>query len=972
MKNLLYIALAIVLLTGGLIAAEASASSASHRQISGQMILREQINSGGGDNQGGGDNGGGGSPGRHEGLDNVTEDDHMDMGRLIDDMNHRREDRRHITGLDNNNAQSALDMFVQGRDIFRFDTFGDEAFWGDTLKLHQGVANVSPRTALAVGLKVDVNALPESLKNDLKNNRMDLDDPANTRALLKLNAVVGVKGIFTGNNLTSIGITCALCHSTVDNSLAQGIGRRLDGRANRDLNVGAVINLSPDLTPVANLLNVSEPTVRTVLNSWGPGKFDAELFMDGKAFNGNRSAATLIPPAFGLAGVNLHTWTGWGSVPHWNAFVGNLEMHGKGTFFDPRLNDSTQFPIAAANGFGDVRNDPDLITSKLPALHFYQLSLLAPRPPRNTFDHDAAERGAVIFKGKANCARCHVPPIFTEPGWNMHSPSEIGIDDFQANRAPDKHYRTSPLAGLWTHQTGGFYHDGRFATLLDVVNHYDSFFGLNLTPQEKNDTVEYLKSLPNRKVEKHEAVRDTVEYFNGDRSKDEAVDALVSYFGSGSSSPQNQVEDNVDRMDDNDHLDFDNAMDDMNNRRGKIVQISKFDRENFHNVLDSFMAGRSTFRFDTFGDEAFWGDTLKLHQGVANVSPRTALAVGLKVDAEALPAPVIRGIENGSVNLDDPATTLALLKLNAVVGVKGTFTGNNLTSIGITCALCHSTVNNSFAPGIGHRLDGWANRDLNVGAIVNLSPDLTPVASLLNVSEPTVRTVLNSWGPGKFDAELFMDGKAFNGNSSAATLIPPAFGLAGVNLHTWTGWGSVTYWNAFVANLEMHGKGTFFDPRLNNSTQFPVAAANGFGNVRNDPDLITGKLPALQLYQLAIPAPKAPNGSFDAAAALRGAGIFKGKAGCARCHVPPLFTEPGWNMHTPSEIGIDDFQANRAPDRRYRTSPIGGLWTHQNSTYHDGRFANLTAVVNHYDSFFVLNLTSQEKNDVVEYLKSIP
>jgi hypothetical protein len=233
-----------------------------------------------------------------------------------------------------------------------------------------------------------------------------------------------------------------------------------------------------------------------VLNSWGPGKFDAELFLDGKAFrpDGN-SAATLIPPVFGLAGINLHTWTGWGSVTHWNAFVANLEMHGKGTFFDPRLNDPVQFPIAAAAGFGDVRADPDLITSKLAALHFYQLAIPAPKPPNGSFEQAAAARGEVLFNGKADCARCHVPPIFTEPGWNMHTPEEIGIDDFQANRAPDRRYRTSPLKGLWTHQTGGFYHDGRFATLGDVVQHYNQFFGLGLGTQEISDLVEYLKSL---------------------------------------------------------------------------------------------------------------------------------------------------------------------------------------------------------------------------------------------------------------------------------------------------------------------------------------------------------------------------------------------------------------------------------------------------------------------------------------------
>ncbi len=396
-----------------------------------------------------------------------------------------------------------------------------------------------------------------------------------------------------------------------------------------------------------------------------------------------------------------------------------------------------------------------------------------------------------------------------------------------------------------------------------------------------------------------------------------------------------------------------------------------------------FNDGRRTFRFDTFGDEAFWGDTLHLHQAIEGerfggvgpgVSPATALAVGLKVDVDALPPDLIKKLKQGTVDLNDPATTLALLKLNAVVGVTGFFDDQgNLSSMGIQCALCHSTVDNSFASGIGHRLDGWANRDLNVGAIVGLSPNLQPVADLLGVDVATVKTVLNSWGPGKFDAELFLDGKAFRPDGkSAATLIPPAFGLAGVNLHTWTGWGSVTYWNAFVANLEMHGKGTFYDPRLNDPVQFPVAARAGFGNVRNTPDLITSKLPALQFYQLAIPAPPAPHGSFDEEAAARGAALFNSKAQCARCHVPPLFTEPGWNMHTGAEIGIDDFQANRAPDKRYRTSPLKGLWTHmKDGFFHDGRFATLRDVVDHYNNFFNLGLAEAEINDLIEYLKSL-
>jgi hypothetical protein len=414
--------------------------------------------------------------------------------------------------VDQQNKANALAIFDQGKQTFRFDTFGDEAFWGDTLKLHQGVAAVSPRTALAVGLKVDVDALPVDLVTKLKNGTLDLDDPANTLALLKLNAVLGVTGFFNSDGtMKSIGIQCAFCHSTVDDSLTGGIGHRLDGWANQDLNVGAIVNLAPDagLSAVANLLGVPLAAVRAVLLGWGPGKFDAELFIDGKAANGTGilgSSATLIPAAFGLAGVNLHTWTGWGSVTHWNAFVAVLEMHGKGTFVDARLNNPVKFPIAAnpANHFYDVRQstpDADLVTSKLAALQFYQLAIQAPAAPANAFDAARAAAGKSLFAGKAGCARCHVPPLFTEPGWNMHTAAEIGIDDFQAKRSPDEGYRTSPLKGVWIRENRpaalkrGFFHDGRFATLFDVVNHYNTFFSLGLTDTEKGDLVEYLKSL---------------------------------------------------------------------------------------------------------------------------------------------------------------------------------------------------------------------------------------------------------------------------------------------------------------------------------------------------------------------------------------------------------------------------------------------------------------------------------------------
>lgn len=299
-----------------------------------------------------------------------------------------------------------------------------------------------------------------------------------------------------GPTKIGIGIQCALCHSTVDDAFAPGIGRRLDGWPNRDLDVGAIVNLSPDLSAISTLLEVNDATVRTVLKSWGPGRFDAELFLDGKAFRPDgKTAATLLPPAFGLAGVNLHTYEGWGSVTYWNAFVANLEMHGQGTFFDPRLDDATQFPIAAKNKMGHKKDEKDLITSKLAPLHVYQLALAAPKPPAGSFDDAAAKRGDELFSGKAKCASCHTEPLYTEPGWNMHTGAEIGIDDFQANRSPDKRYRTTPLKGVFAHSKGGFYHDGRFPTLAAVVDHYDVHFSLGLTASEKNDLVEYLKSL---------------------------------------------------------------------------------------------------------------------------------------------------------------------------------------------------------------------------------------------------------------------------------------------------------------------------------------------------------------------------------------------------------------------------------------------------------------------------------------------
>jgi hypothetical protein len=397
-------------------------------------------------------------------------------------------------------------MLDEGREIFRYDTFGSENFWGGQLRLHEALlgekhggagAGLSPRQALQAGLKVDVGKLPRILVEVLQEGAVSLDNPETTLELLRANAVVGVKGIFDGQRMTSVGITCALCHSTVDNSFAKGIGSRLDGWPNRDLNVGAVVAMAPALGVLAEFLGTDEATVRKVLQSWGPGKYDAQLTHDGKGLRPDgKSAATVLPAAFGLAGVNLHTYTGWGSVTYWNAYVANTQMHGSGVFFDPRLKDPGQYPVAARSGAWNQRGKPDVVTPKLAALHYYQLSIPAPEPPSDSFDAAAAKRGQAIFEGKAGCATCHVPPLFTEPGWSMHSAEEIGIDDFQASRSPDKKfYRTTPLRGLFVRQQGGFYHDGRFATLEAVVDHYQSVQKLNLTPDEKADLVQYLKSL---------------------------------------------------------------------------------------------------------------------------------------------------------------------------------------------------------------------------------------------------------------------------------------------------------------------------------------------------------------------------------------------------------------------------------------------------------------------------------------------
>jgi len=321
--------------------------------------------------------------------------------------------------------------------------------------------------------------------------------------------------------------------------------------------------------------------------------------------------------------------------------------------------------------------------------------------------------------------------------------------------------------------------------------------------------------------------------------------------------------------------------------------------------------GRDIFRFETFGDQAFWGDKLKLHQAIigtqaggvgAGISPKTALSLGLKVDVQALSRSLQRDITNGRVNLDDPATTVALLKLNAVIGLTGYYNASGqLSSLGIQCALCHSIVDDSFAPGIGRRLDGWPNRDLDVGAIVAAAPDLSAISGPLNVTDDALRAVLRGWGRGKFDALVNLDGKVARPDGGpSAVLIPPLFGLEGVGLMTWNGWGGIGVWVPLVIVLEMHGQGTFSDRRLRDASQFPIAAANGLDRATASPDLVTANLSPLFAYVESLQPPAAPRGSYDVNASKRGQALFTGKAGCSGCHVPPLYTLPGWNLVPPT------------------------------------------------------------------------
>lgn len=369
----------------------------------------------------------------------------------------------------------------EGQAIFRFDTFGDEQLWTDVLRMHEVIPSVDPATALAVGLKMDVEALPSAVIEALRAGQVDLTDPSVTVELLRLNAVVGVRGsVNEAGQLTKVGVTCALCHSSVDNSFAQGIGKRLDGWANTDLNVGAIVALSPAL----------DEATKAEFRSWGPGKYDPRHH----AFNGTTivplnspSIPIVIPPVYGLRGVGFETFTGDGPISYWNSYVGVGQMGGHGSFSDPRI------------GLF-IHQTPDLVTPKLGALLDYQLSLRTPRPPVGSFDRTAAARGKDLFRKEARCSTCHQGPTFTDVSSGpdrrvplLHDPVEVGMNGAYAARSATKQYRTTPLRGLLQHPP--YFHDGGAPDLLAVVEHYDRLFGLNLTAAQKADLVEYLKSL---------------------------------------------------------------------------------------------------------------------------------------------------------------------------------------------------------------------------------------------------------------------------------------------------------------------------------------------------------------------------------------------------------------------------------------------------------------------------------------------
>jgi mono/diheme cytochrome c family protein len=368
--------------------------------------------------------------------------------------------------------------------------------------------------------------------------------------------------------------------------------------------------------------------------------------------------------------------------------------------------------------------------------------------------------------------------------------------------------------------------------------------------------------------------------------------------------------------------------------------------------------GRAIFRYDTFGDEQLWTRVLRLHEPVSQLSPQQALAVGLKVDVDALPPPVVQALKVGQVDLTDPAVTRMLLRANAVVGVRGVVTADGrLASIGITCALCHSQVDDSLAPGIGRRLDGWANTDLDVGRIVALSPAL----------DAATKAEFSLWGPGRYDPRHhYFDGTAIVplNAPSLPVVIPPIYGLRRVGFETFTGDGPISYWNSYVGVGQMGGHGTFVDRRIGvRIVQFP--------------DLVTPKLLPLLVYQLGLETPAPPAGFFDPTAAARGRQVFRGPAGCVRCHQGSTFTDvlsgppTSWPvLHDPAEVGTEPLYAARSATKRYRTTPLRGLFQHA-PYFHDGSAPDLAAVVEHYVARFGLSLSAAQKADLVEYLKSL-
>jgi mono/diheme cytochrome c family protein len=388
------------------------------------------------------------------------------------------------------------------------------------------------------------------------------------------------------------------------------------------------------------------------------------------------------------------------------------------------------------------------------------------------------------------------------------------------------------------------------------------------------------------------------------------------------------------------------------------VRAEQIGRASGQNPPASPQEGQHIFRFDTFGDEQLWTGVLRMHEAIARVTPATALAVGLKVDLDALPQQIVAALRGGTVDLSDPATTLALLRLNAVVGVQGRVSdAGRLTSVGITCALCHSSVDDSLAPGIGRRLDGWANTDLDVGAIVALSP----------VLDPATRAEFRSWGPGKYDPRHhYFDGTRIVplNRRSLPVVIPPIYGLRGVGFETFTGDGPISYWNSYVGVGQMGGHGSFRDSRIG------IA-------ITQTPDLVTPKLEALLAYQLSLQVPRAPQGSIDRPAAARGRRLFSRQAGCATCHQGPTLTDvlSGPDravpfLHEPSEVRTEPAYAARSATGKYRTTPLRGLLQHP-PYFHDGSAPDLPAVVDHYDQHFRLHLTPDQKADLVEYLKSL-